>query len=160
MPKKIYIISGAIVSVLIAQMAGVIGSFFTTPNIETWYVFLEKPAFAPPNWLFAPAWITLYTLMGIAAFLIWRRRGEAGAKKALYFYGAQLLLNALWPIAFFGLQNPLLGFLVIIVLWLLILITMIKFWKIEKIAGILFLPYILWVAFAAALNFAILLLNV
>ena len=160
MPKKIYIISGAIVSVLIAQIAGVIGSFFTAANIQTWYVFLEKPAFAPPNWLFAPAWITLYTLMGIAAFLIWQKRETAGAKPALYFYCSQLVLNALWSVAFFGLQNPFLGFLVIIVLWLLILLTLLKFWKIERTAGLLFIPYILWVSFAAILNLTVWQLNV
>jgi len=156
-----------IASVVIAQMAGVIGSFFTAANIQTWYVFLEKPFFNPPNWLFAPAWVTLYTLMGIAAFFVWSsyaktmdRQAKKKIKIALWLYASQLLLNAFWSIVFFGLQNPALGFLVIIILWLLIFLTMIKFWKIEKIAGILFIPYILWVSFAAVLNFAIWQLNV
>lgn len=150
---------GAAVSVLIAQMAGVIGSFFTTSSIQSWYVFLEKPAFAPPNWLFAPAWLTLYTLMGLAAFLIWRKRNVAGVKAALWLYGVHLGLNALWSIIFFGLKNPGLAFIEILVLWALILAVTIKFFKIDKVAGFLFLPYILWVTFAAVLNFAIWRLN-
>jgi benzodiazapine receptor len=148
-----------IISIIIAQLAGAIGSIFTASNIETWYVFLEKPSFAPPSWLFAPAWITLYTLMGIAAFLVWQKREMAKAKSALYFYFTQLLLNAIWSIAFFGLQSPFLGFLVIIILWLLILITLVKFWKIRSLAGVLFIPYIIWVSFAAVLNFAVWQLN-
>jgi tryptophan-rich sensory protein len=148
------------VSILVAQLAGVLGSFFTAPNIQTWYVFLEKPFFSPPNWLFAPAWIILYALMGIAAFLIWQKRGESGAKSALYLYGIQLLLNALWSVVFFGLQNPFLAFLLILALWLLIVLVMVKFWKIERIAGILFVPYVAWVSFAAILNFSIWQLNV
>jgi len=148
-----------IIFIIIAQSAGIIGSFFTAPQIETWYVFLEKPFFAPPNWLFAPAWVTLYTLMGIASFLVWQKRQFPRARSALYFYLSQLLFNALWSIVFFGMQSPFLGFLVIVILWLLIFITMVKFWKTEKIAGLLFIPYILWVSFAAALNLAIWQLN-
>ena len=148
-----------IIFIIIAQSAGIIGSFFTAPSIEAWYVFLEKPSFAPPNWLFAPAWITLYTLMGIASFLVWQKRQFPRARSALYFYLGQLLFNALWSIVFFGMQSPFFGFLVILILWLLIFITMVKFWKTEKIAGLLFVPYILWVSFAAVLNFSIWQLN-
>lgn len=157
MVKKILTLLFCIIS---AQLAGIIGSLFAAPNIETWYVFLKKPFFAPPNWLFAPAWITLYTLMGIAVFLVWQKRQSPGARTALYFYCGQLLFNALWPVIFFGLQNPFLGFLAIIVLWILIAVTMVKFWKIERPAGLLFVPYILWVSFAAILNLAIWQLNV
>ena len=146
-------------SIIIAQLAGAVGSIFTAPSIQSWYVFLEKPFFAPPNWLFAPAWITLYALMGIAAFLVWQKRRKVEVKSALYFYFAQLLLNASWSVAFFGLQNPFLGFLVIIALWLLILVTMVKFWKIERFAGFLFIPYLLWVSFASVLNYFVWQLN-
>lgn len=156
MAKKILTL---FIFIVIAQSAGVIGSIFTAPKIETWYVFLEKPFFAPPNWLFAPAWIILYTLMGIAAFLIWQKRQTFRARSALFFYAGQILLNVLWSVVFFGLQNPFLGFLIIIVLWLLIAATMVKFWKVERTAGLLFVPYILWVTFAAALNLAIWQLN-
>ncbi len=142
-------------SVAVAQAAGIIGSIFTAPSIESWYAFLEKPSFAPPNWLFAPAWVTLYALMGIAAFIVWKK----GEKSSLYFYGAQLVLNSFWSVIFFGLKNPGLAFLEIIFLLALITVTGIKFYKVEKAAGLLFLPYILWVGFAAFLNFFIWQLN-
>ncbi|MFH1714318.1 MAG: TspO/MBR family protein [Candidatus Nealsonbacteria bacterium] len=148
-----------LISIIIAQLAGAVGSIFTASSIGSWYAFLEKPAFSPSNWLFAPAWITLYALMGIAAFLIWQKRGEAGARSALYFYGGQLILNSLWSVIFFGFQNPFLAFLEIIVLWLLIAFTTVKFYRIEKAAGLLFVPYILWVTFAMVLNFAVWRLN-
>jgi len=148
-----------IVSVVIAQSAGIVGSVFTAPNIDTWYAFLEKPVFSPPDWLFAPAWITLYFLMGIAAFLVWQKRQLKDSKIALYFYCSQLVLNALWSVVFFGMQNPLWGLVVIIFLWLLILITLLKFWKIDRLAGLLFVPYLLWVSFASVLNFSIWQLN-
>lgn len=159
-------ILGIIISIIIAQMAGAIGSFFTAPNIQSWYAYLEKPSFAPPNWLFAPAWIALYTLMGIAAFLVWSSYAKATdgqAKKeiktALWLYGVHLLLNALWSVIFFGLQNPAWAFFEILILWALILIITRKFYKIRRAAGILFIPYILWVSFATILNFAIWQLN-
>jgi tryptophan-rich sensory protein len=160
MAKKVSILFGVIVSVLIAQMAGFIGSFFTAPSIQSWYVFLEKPFFAPPNWLFAPAWITLYVLMGIAAFLVWRKRSVVGAKLALWLYGVQLALNALWSIIFFGMRNPGLAFVEIVVLWFLILVVTLKFLKVKKVAGYLFVPYLLWVSFAAILNFTVWRLNI
>ncbi|MBI2042719.1 MAG: tryptophan-rich sensory protein [Candidatus Nealsonbacteria bacterium] len=163
MPKTIFTLFA---SIIIAQMAGVIGSFFTTSSIQTWYAFLAKPLLSPPSWVFAPAWVTLYTLMGIAAFLVWSSYAKATdgqarkrIKIALCIYLIQLLLNASWSIVFFGLRSPFWAFLVIIILWLLILLTMVKFWKIRTVAGILFVPYILWVTFAAYLNFAIWLLN-
>jgi len=136
-------------------MAGVIGSLFTVSGVKEWYVYLQKPFFAPPSWIFAPAWITLYALMGLAAFLIWKKKSVKGVKTALYFYAIQLGLNALWSYLFFGLRNPGLAFAEIIVLWILIIITGLKFDKIDKKAGYLFIPYILWVAFASILNFAV-----
>lgn len=166
MSKNISLILGAVVSVIIAQMVGFLGSVFTAPNIESWYALLEKPFFSPPNWLFAPVWITLYALMGIAAFLVWSSCAKATdgqtrkrIKIALGLYGAQLVLNALWSVIFFGLKNPGLAFFEILILWALILIVAVKFFKIEKAAGLLFIPYILWVTFAAILNFAIWQLN-
>jgi len=159
MKNRIKIALGIIVSIIIAQMAGVIGSFFTFSGVKDWYVYLQKPVFAPPSWLFAPAWITLYTLMGLAAFLIWRKRSIIGVKTALWFYGIQLGFNALWSYLFFGLRNPELAFAEIIVLWVFILITTVKFYKINKTAGYLFIPYLLWVTFASVLNFAVWQLN-
>jgi benzodiazapine receptor len=149
-----------IVSIVACQCAGLIGSIFTTPAIPTWYATLQKPAFSPPNWLFAPAWITLYLLMAIAAFLIWRKGlGEEGVKSALVIFLIQLVLNALWSVVFFGLQSPLYGMVVIIALWVAILLTILRFFKLSAAAGALLLPYILWVSFAAILNISIWVLN-
>jgi benzodiazapine receptor len=149
-----------VVSIVACQCAGLIGSIFTTPAIPTWYAALEKPAFTPPSWLFAPAWIILYVLMAIAAFLIWRKGlGEEGVKSALIIFLVQLVLNALWSIVFFGLQSPLYGMVVILALWIAILLTIIKFFKLSTAAGALLLPYILWVSFASILNISIWVLN-
>jgi benzodiazapine receptor len=149
-----------LVSLVACQFAGAIGSIFTTPAIPTWYATLQKPSFSPPNWLFAPAWITLYLLMGVAAFLIWRQGlAQKGVRAALVIFLVQLVLNALWSVVFFGLQSPLWGVVVIIALWIAILITIIKFFKLSTAAGSLMLPYILWVSFAAVLNIAVFMLN-
>ena len=144
---------------LITFVAAFIGSSFTAPNIVSWYSTLIKPSFAPPNWLFAPAWTILYILMAVAAFLIWQSRNNSQAKCALTFYFFQLALNSLWSIVFFGLHNPQLAFFEILVLWVLILITLLKFYKIQRTAGLLLIPYLLWVSFASILNLFVWLLN-
>ena len=148
-----------LVFILITLFAGFIGSLFTTPSIASWYAFINKPSFSPPNWLFAPVWSLLYILMGIAAFLVWQKRDNLKTKPALMFYGIQLILNTFWSIIFFGMHNPGLAFLEIIILWTFILITLIKFYKINKTSGILFIPYFIWVSFASILNFAVWMLN-
>lgn len=148
-----------IVSILIAQAAGIIGAAFTTASVATWYTEIAKPTWNPPNWIFGPVWISLYTLMGIAAFLVWRKKDTSGAKFALCIYGIQLALNALWSILFFGLKNPGLAFVEIIILFIFIIITTILFWRINPSAGILMIPYIAWVFFAGFLNYTIWLLN-
>jgi tryptophan-rich sensory protein len=144
---------------LITFLAAFIGNFFTMPNIQDWYSSLNKPSFSPPNWLFGPVWTILYFLMAISAFLVWQRRENSQAKKALTFYFIQLVLNTLWSIIFFGWHNLGLAFVEIILLWVFILLTLISFYKIVRIAGILFIPYILWVSFAGFLNFTIWQLN-
>ncbi len=148
-----------IISILIAEAAGIIGSVFTTSAIGTWYQTLNKPSFNPPNWLFGPVWITLYALMGIAAWLVWKTKKTKKRKTALKFYAAQLVANSLWSILFFGLKNPLLALIEIGVLWVLILITTKKFYQLNKTAGALMFPYLAWVSFATILNFAIVSLN-
>jgi len=149
-----------VVSIVACQGAGIIGSIFTTPAIPTWYATIEKPFFTPPSWLFAPAWITLYLLMAIAAFLIWRKGlGQKGVRAALLVFLVQLVLNASWSVVFFGFQSPLWGVVVILALWVAILLTIIRFFKLSTAAGALMLPYILWVSFASALNIAIWVLN-
>ena len=149
-----------IISVVICQGAGLIGSIFTAPSIQTWYVALQKPPFTPPNWLFAPAWITLYLLMGISASLIWQQGLDNRQNRtALIIFLVQLVLNALWSIVFFGFESPLSGMVVIVLLWVAILITILKFMPISKIAGLILIPYIGWVTFAAILNVSIYVLN-
>ena len=149
-----------VVSIVVCQCAGIIGSVFTTPAIPTWYATLQKPVFTPPNWLFAPAWITLYLLMGIAAFFIWRiGLDNRRVRTALIIFLVQLVLNSLWSVVFFGMQSPLYGVIVIIVLWLAILLTILIFARLSKLAAWLLVPYILWVSFASALNISIWILN-
>jgi benzodiazapine receptor len=147
-------------SLLVCQLAGFVGSLFTAPNIATWYDMIHKPAFTPPDAVFAPVWITLYILMGIAAFLVWNKgiRTE-GVDIAISVFVIQLILNMLWSIAFFGMHSPLAGLIVIGALWVAILLTIVSFFKISMAAGILLIPYILWVGFAAVLNYSIVILN-
>jgi benzodiazapine receptor len=143
-----------VVSIIVCQLAGVIGGIFTASSVGTWYTTLIKPAFNPPNWLFSPVWICLYALMGVALFLVWKRGFQTeGVKNALFFFGLQLALNTLWSVLFFGLKMPFAAFVEIAILWCLILITLLKFKKISRLAGLLLVPYILWVSFAAVLNF-------
>jgi len=148
------------VSIVLPLACGFLGSLATRPAIEGWYSGLAKPAFAPPNWLFGPAWTVLYILMGIAAFIVWRRALAApGVKPALLVFLIQLALNLAWSWLFFALRSPLAGLVEIGVLWCAILVTIILFFRISAPAGILLLPYIGWVSFATALNGAIYFLN-
>jgi tryptophan-rich sensory protein len=149
-----------VLSLLACQAAGFLGSLATTSSIPDWYKNLAKPAFTPPSWVFGPAWITLYLMMGIALFLVWRKGLAApGVKAALILFLVQLALNSLWSVLFFGLHQPFWAFVEIVVLWVFILLALIAFWRISLPAGLLLLPYLLWVAFASALNFAIWRLN-
>jgi translocator protein len=142
------------------MLASAVGSFATVRSIPTWYKGLAKPSFNPPAWLFGPAWTLLYLLMAVAAWLVWKQGiGAAGVKLALAVFLVQLVLNALWSVFFFGLRSPLAGLVDIIVLWLAIVATIIIFFRVSVPAGVLLLPYIGWVTFAALLNAAILRLN-
>ena len=158
--RKLKDILKLLISIVACQSAGLIGSIFTVKAIPTWYAALQKPSFTPPNWLFAPAWGTLYLLMGISAFLIWRKGlDNSQVKRALFIFAIQLALNALWSVVFFGLESPLYGVIVIVALWIAILLTMLKFFKISAVAFWLLLPYLLWVTFAAVLNISVWILN-
>ncbi|MFC2076118.1 TspO/MBR family protein [candidate division KSB1 bacterium] len=149
-----------LLSLIICQAAGIIGSFFTTSAIPTWYAALQKPSFNPPNAVFAPVWITLYLLMGIALFLVWRQGvNHAGVPMAMAVFGLQLFLNVLWSYFFFGLHAPLAGFVEIVFLWTSILIAMILFYRLNALAGLLLAPYLAWVSFAAVLNLSLWRLN-
>ena len=151
---------GLLVFILISQGAGIIGSLFTVRSIDAWYEGLNKPAFNPPNWIFGPVWTLLYFAMGIAAYLVWRNGwGRQEVKVALIVFAFQLVLNALWSIIFFGMRAPLAGFIEIFFLWSVILATLVLFWRISLAAGLLLLPYIGWVSFAAVLNFYLWRLN-
>ena len=149
-----------VVSVIICQAAGLVGSIFTAPAIPTWYASLEKPWFNPPGWVFGPVWIILYALMGIAAYLVWETGIEKKeVKTVLVVFAIQLILNSLWSILFFGFQSPKMALIEIVILWVFILLTIFKFYRIVNLAGILLLPYLFWVSFAAVLNFFIFRLN-
>jgi benzodiazapine receptor len=149
-----------VVSIVICQLVGFIGSLFTTPSIPTWYAAIKKPSFTPPNAVFGPVWTTLFLLMGISAYLVWRKEfQDKNVRLALIIFIAQLGLNVLWSILFFGLHSPFSAFIEIIILWVAILATFISFIVISKPAGILLLPYLIWVAFAAILNYQLWKLN-
>lgn len=151
---------GIIIAVVICELAGFVGSIFTRPSIPGWYAGLTKPAFNPPNAIFGPVWITLYALMGIAAWLVYDK-GLKGAnvKRALSIFVAQLIVNVMWSIMFFGAHHILGAFVLIVALWILIAATIQLFWKVAKPAAALLVPYILWVSFAAVLNASLYVLN-
>ncbi|MCX5726092.1 MAG: tryptophan-rich sensory protein [Candidatus Saganbacteria bacterium] len=147
-------------SIIVCQLAGVIGGIATGSSVDTWYIILNKPVFTPPGSLIGAVWIILYAIMGISAFLILKKGLEdQNVRNALYVFAFQLLLNILWSVAFFGFRSILAGIIVIILLWLAVLWTIIKFYKIDKISAWLLVPYILWVSFASILNAAFLILN-
>ncbi|MBU2539558.1 tryptophan-rich sensory protein [Patescibacteria group bacterium] len=149
-----------IIAVGVCELAGIVGSLFTTSAIPTWYATLQRPSFSPPNWLFGPVWIMLYILMGISIYLIWQKvEKNKTARGAMWLFWIHLFFNAIWSIIFFGLQNPGLAFINIIIIWLLIIALMIKFWKINRWATYLLIPYLLWVSFASVLNYFIWYLN-
>ena len=145
-----------LVSLGLPLVVGMLGSWATRPAIPTWYAALLKPSFAPPNWVFAPVWTGLYLLMGLAAFLVWRKGlSNRPVRQALLLFAGQLVLNLLWSFAFFGLRSPGAGLVVIVLLWLAIIVTVWRFEKVSPLAAGLLLPYLLWVSFALLLNFAI-----
>ncbi|PJC45221.1 TspO protein [Candidatus Pacearchaeota archaeon CG_4_9_14_0_2_um_filter_30_8] len=148
-----------IFAILISQLAGIIGSLFTITSTNSWYTTIIKPSFNPPNWIFGPVWTLLYLLMGISLYLILTTKKSKNRKIGLYLFFTQLVLNTLWSILFFGLHSPLAAFIEIILLWISILLTIKYFYKVNKKASYLLIPYILWVTFAAILNLSIVIIN-
>jgi len=172
-----------IASIVICQMAGLVGSVFTTPAIDSWYVTLNKPAFTPPGSFIGLVWIILFFLMGISLYLVWSKNwavkvtadsplskfwnrfseklwlGTWREENAMAIFILQLALNVLWSVIFFGLKLPDLAFFELLMLWFAILYTIINFYRISKLASYLLLPYILWVSFAGFLNFTIWIMN-
>ena len=156
MPKNLLKL---IFSIGLCLLAGGVGSIFTASAIPTWYVTLNKPSFSPPNWIFAPVWTSLYILMGISLYLALSGKGKGEREKAVRIFGIQLVLNTVWSIIFFGWHNPLFALVDIVALWIAIVLTIKSFYKINKLAGQLLIPYLAWVSFASILNLMIVLLN-
>ena len=151
---------GILIFVLVCELAGFIGSVFTTPSIPGWYAGLAKPPFNPPNWVFAPVWTILYAMMGISAYLVYeKRQGRKDVGRALTIFASQLGLNVAWSIVFFGAHQILGAVIVIVLLWALILATIWLFSRISRAAAYLLIPYILWVSFASVLNISLYTLN-
>jgi len=170
-------------SIIICELAGIVGSFFTISEIKSWYAALNKPSFNPPNWIFGPVWTTLFVLMGISLYLVWSKNwqvkneiislkrkkpnplslkfysGEWQKANIILIFIAQLVLNILWSLIFFGLHSISIAFVEITMLWCAIIFTMVNFYRVSKASAWLLLPYLLWVSFAAFLNFSILLVN-
>ncbi len=142
-----------LISILISQSAGFVGTFFTINAIPTWYAFLNKPSFSPPNWLFGPVWTILYTLIGISLYKIWIKKGDL---KLFFFH---LVLNAIWSPIFFGLKNLGLAFLIILMMDISLIIITKRLLKTNRISAYLLIPYLLWISFASMLNFSIWKLN-
>lgn len=139
--------------------AAAVGSLLTETTVGGWYQQLAKPAWNPPDWVFGPVWTLLYGMMGVAAWLVWRQRGFSDAVLPLSLFGVQLALNVAWSGLFFSLRSPGLAFAEILLLWCAILATLVAFWRVRAAAGALLVPYLLWVSYAATLNFAIWRLN-
>ena len=149
-----------ILCIAIPLLAGMIGSLVTSPAITTWYARLQKPFFTPPNWVFFPVWTVLYIFMGISLYLVLQNGLENRAvRQGVAIFSAQLAVNAIWSFAFFGMQSPQNGLITILVLLVLIITTIVLFWRISKPAAVLLVPYICWVCIATALNMMILVLN-
>jgi benzodiazapine receptor len=143
--------------IILTLLVGASGTLFTEPNIPTWYAGLLKPSFNPPNWLFAPVWTTLYIMMAIAAWRVWKITGLKSREMAAW--GTQLVLNALWTPLFFGAHLLLPALVEMGLLWLAIATTLVLFWRKDRIAGLMLVPYLAWVSFAFTLNWALWQLN-
>lgn len=150
---------GLAVSIVICFAAASIGSVFTNLSLPGWYAALTKPSWTPPAWVFGPVWSALYLAMAIAAWLVWRRSGFSAARGALTLFAAQLVLNVCWSAIFFGAHSPGLAFAEILLLWLMILGATMAFRPLSRLAAWLMVPYLIWVAFAATLNYSIWQLN-
>lgn len=148
-----------IYSLALTSSVAVVGSLFTVPNITVWYNTLEKPSFTPPSWLFGPVWTGLYFMIAISFAAVWSQKETKESKKGKAFFLIQLFLNLLWSAVFFGLHSPVLGLIEIVVLFVFAVLTLKYFLKTSRSAGIIFLPYIIWISFAILLNASIVFLN-
>jgi benzodiazapine receptor len=142
---------------LIAWIAFALSASLTGVLISTgeWYANLNKPTWNPPSWLFGPVWTTLYIMMGVAAWLVWCEGGWTVQRRPLLMFVVQWVLNVLWTPLFFGIHRPDIAFFEILFLWASILATLILFWRVRPLAGLLLVPYLAWVSFASFLNYTI-----
>ncbi|MDC0987415.1 tryptophan-rich sensory protein [Alphaproteobacteria bacterium] len=145
--------------IVICLIISGIGGAITASSVETWYQALEKPIFNPPDWVFAPVWTLLYIIMGIAAWRVWRLRSFEATGKALGVFALQLGFNLAWSFLFFGLQRIDLALVEIVILLVAIIVNAIMFWRIDRLAGLMLMPYIAWVTYATILNASLWLLN-
>ncbi|MGI9463996.1 MAG: TspO/MBR family protein [Aestuariivirgaceae bacterium] len=152
-------VAGLLVFIVICLAVSGLGGAVTAQSVGTWYPTLIKPSFNPPNWIFGPVWAMLYLLMAIAGWRVWRASAGKPARWALAFFAGQLVLNLAWSFVFFGLRRIDLAFGEIALLLVVIIVTSVLFWRIDRWAGMLFVPYVLWVGFAAVLNGSLWYLN-
>ena len=149
-----------VLAIIASELVGSLGNLLSLSGVTTWYPTLTTPAFNPPGWVFGPVWITLFALMGAAAWLVWRAGlDQRAVRVALALFGVQFAFNVAWSGAFFGLRSPLAGLVVIVALWLAIVATIRAFDRVDRRAALLLVPYLLWVSFAALLNFELWRLN-
>lgn len=141
------------------ELVGILGTPFTIASIPTWYAHLNKPPFSPPNWIFGPVWTLLYFLMGVALWLVVTSKQSELRNRGIRLFAVQLVLNFLWSVIFFGMHQPLIALVDIVLLWAAIFMTMLTFHKVSTVSSYLLVPYLVWVSFASILNFAIVLLN-
>jgi tryptophan-rich sensory protein len=147
-------------ALLFCYAAAGVGGLLTAAGMrDGWYAQLAKPDWTPPGWVFGPVWTVLYTMMAVAAWLVWRQRNGSGRNKALTVFAVQLALNVVWSALFFALRSPGIAFAEIILLWLAIAATLVSFWRVSTMAFMLMLPYLLWVGFASVLNWSLWQLN-
>ena len=148
-----------IIFIVLCFSAAAIGTFSTADSLRTWYPTLRKPSWNPPSKVFAPVWTILYAMMAVAGWMVWERVPHKGFSLPMGQFLGQLALNTAWSWIFFGLRNPGGAFIEVIILWVFIMLTMVSFWAVYWVAGLLFLPYLLWVSFATVLNFVVWWLN-
>ncbi len=147
------------ISLITPNAVGWLGSIFTFSAIPGWYANLNKPPFSPPNWVFGPVWTLLYTLMGVACYLIWIQKNSTAKKQAQALFLIQLILNGIWTPVFFGFKQIEIALGIIILLVIAVLLTIISFYRIKPLAAYLLIPYLLWISFATLLNASIVMLN-
>jgi len=146
-------------AIIVCEGVGFLGAIFTIPSITAWYSYLNKPSFNPPNWIFGPVWTILYLLMGVSLFLVLQKKLKKQRNFLLVLFSAQLFLNFLWSVIFFGMHLPLAAFMDILLLWISIALLIIDFWRFSRFASLILIPYLLWVSFASILNLWIIVLN-